>query len=220
MKGHASQTSQMSIVRLAALTVTLAACGGGGGGAPPIVIPSVPAGAFEAGCQQLCTLAPGETICTAKHAEYCLAHCRASTRDLPTACGDCLIAAGTPIAGYTDSSGSYCAVGGAASLASCKADCDDAGAAGPSPDLEVICQLECTFYMHQHVPAICSADGSAGCLADCRSAIATRGRVCAQCFAEQTGYSAFCLNDECDCETSFTTTGFGCETLCDTLPPT
>src|SRR5207237_1142747 len=84
------------------LTAGIAGCGGGGHSAPQVIIPDVPAGAFEAGCQQLCTLGPNETVCTAKHAEYCLASCRARTRDPPLACSmasssDCRAACRTAI---------------------------------------------------------------------------------------------------------------------------
>src|SRR5438876_4682067 len=110
-------TRPASIVRgmsVLMATAALAACGGGGGRS--VVIPDVPVGAFEAGCQQLCTLAAGETVCTATHAQYCLASCRARTRDLPQACGDCLITAGTPISGFVDTFDNtpYCTVGGPA----------------------------------------------------------------------------------------------------------
>ena len=147
-----------SVVHLIALTTALGACGGGGSSAPPVVIPEVPAGAFEAGCQQLCTLAAGESICTPKHAEFCVARCRAVTRDLPQACGDCLIAAGTPIRGMTDEFGPSCSAGGAGSLSSCRAACDDAGAVPPSPDLELLCQLECGFYTDEPAPLACSLE--------------------------------------------------------------
>jgi len=206
----------MSVLMLAA---GLAGCGGNS--ARPVVIPDVPAGAFEAGCQQLCTLAPTETVCTAKHAEYCLASCRARTRDLPQACGDCVITAGTPIGGYIDNSSKppmpYCTVGGPASLETCSTMCDDAGAAGPSADLDVLCQLECSFYMMQKAPVACSMDAAKDCLTSCRSAIAAQPRICAQCLAEQTGHGVICLNGDCDCLNSWET--FGCDTLCDTMPP-
>ena len=131
---------------LVALTAVLGACGSDG--PPPVVIPEVPAGAFEAGCQQLCTLGATERICTPKHSEFCVARCRAATRDPPQACGDCLIAEGTPILGTTDSFGDSCNAGdvGSLSSSSCRAACDDAGAAAPSPDLDVLCRLECMYY--------------------------------------------------------------------------
>src|SRR5205085_44573 len=126
----------LSSLRLWALAAALAGCGGGNGGsgARSVVIPDVPAGAFEAGCQQLCTLGTNETVCTAKHAEYCLASCRARTRDLPQACGDCLITAGTPISGYVDSTSdhtAYCTVGGPADLTTCPSMLDDSGPPAP-----------------------------------------------------------------------------------------
>ena len=51
-------------------------CGGGGDAARPVVIPKVAPGEFEAPCADLCTLAAGDTACTAKHAEFCVARCR------------------------------------------------------------------------------------------------------------------------------------------------
>lgn len=208
-------------ISLLTVTAALAACGGGNNGGRPVVIPDVPVGAFEAGCQQLCTLAAGETVCTAKHAQYCLESCRARTRDLPQACGDCLITTGTPISGFVDTADHtpYCTVGGPGSLTTCATACDDAGAAPPSPDLELFCQLECSFYMDQGTPLACSMSASADCLSACRSAIAAQPRICAQCLIEQTGHGQICLNSDCDCINTFTMSMFGCDTLCDTLPP-
>jgi hypothetical protein len=211
----------VSILRWAGLTATLAACGGGGGsGARPVVIPDVPAGAFEDGCQQLCTLLPDEKVCTAKHAEFCLANCRARTRDLPQACGDCLITVGTPISGFVDnaSGSAYCTIGGPADLETCASACDDAGAAAPSPDLDVLCQLECSFYMQERTPLACSMDAAADCLSACRAAVATQPRVCAQCQMEATIPGQICINNVCDCANTFPVTT-GCDTLCDTAPP-
>jgi hypothetical protein len=216
MRGHAAT------VRLAGLTAVLAACGGSGGGARSVVIPDVPVGAFEDGCQQLCTLAPGESVCTATHAQFCLALCRAVTRDLPQACGDCLITAGTAISGYVDnfSNTAYCTIGGPASLTTCANACDDAGAAAPSPDLEVLCQLECSFYMQERAPLACSMGASADCLAACRSTIAAQPRICAQCVIDQTAPGQACINNDCDCANTFmSSTTLGCDTLCDTTPP-
>jgi hypothetical protein len=219
MNGSSLAPPSLSFLRLLALAAALAGCGGGDSGRP-VVIPVVPAGAFEAGCQQLCTLAAGETVCTAKHAEFCLASCRARTRDLPQACGDCVIAAGTPISGYVDNSPpptAYCTVGGPASLQTCATMCDDAGAAAPSPDLDVLCQLECSFYMMQKAPVACSMDAAMDCLTACRSAIAAQPRICAQCLAEGTNHGVICFNSDCDCLNSWQT--FGCDSLCDTMPP-
>src|SRR6478609_4149590 len=109
---------ELSLV-LVVSAVLLAGCGGGGKTARPIVIPTVAPGAYETPCQTLCTLASGEKICTATHAEFCLERCRAATQNLPTACADCLIAAGTPITGYTNGD-SYCDVGGPADVTACE----------------------------------------------------------------------------------------------------
>ena len=216
MTGPASIVRGMSVLMV---TAALAACGGGGGRS--VVIPDIPVGAFEAGCQQLCTLAPGETVCTATHAKYCLASCRARTRDLPQACGDCLITVGTPIAGFIDTSDNtpYCTVGGPADLTTCATMCDDAGAAGPSPDLDVFCQLECSFYMDQRTPIACSMSAAGDCLTACRAAIAAQPRICAQCMAERTGHGQICINNDCDCIDSFPASTLGCDTLCDMTPP-
>ena len=215
-----AKAPKVPILCIAGLTAALAACGGSSG-ARPIVIPDVPAGAFEEGCQQLCMLAPGEAICTAKHAEFCLANCRARTRDLPQACGDCLTTVGTPISGYVDNFDGtpYCTVGGPADLQTCASACDDAGAAGPSADLDVLCQLECSFYMEKKAPLACSMDASGDCLSACRGVIAAQPRVCAQCQIERTSHGQICFNSDCDCLNSFDTSGFGCDTLCDTMPP-
>ena len=170
------------VVHVVALTAVLGACGSDG--PPAVVIPEVPAGAFEAGCQQLCTLGATESICTPKHSEFCVARCRAATRDLPQACGDCLIAEGTPILGTTDSFGDSCNAGdvGSLSSSSCRAACDDAGAAPPSPDLDVLCRLECMYYTDNHTPFACSADAVGDdCLMPCQALIAAQGRICAQC---------------------------------------
>jgi len=224
MHGYPAQSVRRSVVRLLALTSALTACGGGGGGgggAAAIVIPVVPTGAFEAGCQQLCTLSPNETVCTAKHAEFCLELCRARTRDLPQTCGDCLIAVGTPISGYVDnfSNTPYCTVGGPALLTTCANQCDDAGAAAASPDLDLLCQLECSFYMDQRTPFACAMSDAADCLAACRTAIAAQPRVCAQCQVERTEHGQVCINSDCSCANNFPMPAFGCDALCDTMPP-
>jgi hypothetical protein len=192
--------------------------GGGGKSGAAIVVPVVPAGANEAACQSLCTLGAGETICTAKHAEFCLALCRASTRDLPTACAACVLAAGTPIKGDMIGSESYCHVGGAANLSECETECDD-GAGQPAPALETLCQLYCSFYTQSPTPFACSVMASKDCLTSCRSTIAARGRVCAQCVTEQTLPGSSCFNDDCDCLNSYSTTESGCSSLCDATKP-
>jgi hypothetical protein len=207
-------------VRFAFLACLLAACGGSDSDSG-VGIPEVPAGAHEAACQSLCTRAQGETVCTAAHVEFCVAQCRAMTRDLPAGCADCLIANGTPTAGGVDSFGdSYCSVGVLGELSFCSAQCDDAGVAGPSSDLEVQCQLACGFYTQNPRLFACSAEASAECLAECRSRIAASGRLCAQCVIGQTLPGSVCFNDDCDCLTSFDdTVTFGCSMLCDMQPP-
>lgn len=220
---------------LAVSAVVLAACGGGGGSGASgagggggagntggaIMIPEVAPGAYETACQSLCTLAAGEKICTATHAAFCVARCRATTQDLPTACADCLIAAGTPIAGFTDSSGdSYCDVGGPADISACATACDDGGSAPPAPELETQCQLACGFYVQEAQPLACSAQGSADCLTACRAAIAADGRICAQCLIGMTIPESACFNNVCDCSPGFRSdTTLDCTTLCDATPP-
>ena len=132
---------------IAALAFGLAACGGGSGkNVRPVVIPDVPAGEHEAGCLSLCTLSASQTVCTATHAQYCLARCRAATRDLPAACADCLIANGTQIQDdIRDPETMYCWASGVAGVGDCAAECDDGGATPPAPDLETECQLICGF---------------------------------------------------------------------------
>ena len=188
----------------------------------PVNVPVVPAGAYEADCQRLCTRAPGDDDCTAKHAEFCVATCRARTNDLPATCATCLIAAGVTIHGDTDSFGDpSCVVGGPASLGACRAECDDSGTAAPAPTLASLCTLTCQFYMSDVDPLACSADGSADCDTQCATTIAARGRVCAQCVIEQTGTSRTCINGVCDCQPLFDSTPpFGCDALCDDQPPT
>lgn len=205
-------------VPLVILGVLAAACGGDDG--RPVNIPAVAAGAFETDCQRLCTLASGDDHCTAKHAEFCLASCRARTNGLPAACGNCLVAAGAVIHGDVDGFGDpFCAVGGPADLTACATECDDAGAA-PSTGLGVQCQLACTFYMQDTTALACSEDGSAECLAGCNAAVAANGRVCAQCLIEGTIPSRICINDDCDCQPYFDSDpGFACESLCDANPP-
>jgi hypothetical protein len=222
MNASTTWRSRVSVVCLSVLAPVFAACGGGGGGGgKTVTIPEVPVGAFEAGCQQLCTLAPNETVCTAKHAYYCLQNCRARTRDLPSACGDCLITAGTPIAGYVDNATNtpYCTVGGPADLVTCASVCDDAGAAAPSPDLDLFCQLRCSFYMKEKTALACSMTAASECLMPCRDNIAAQPRICAQCMIEQTGQNQICMNSNCDCVNTFPTSSGTCDTLCDTLPP-
>jgi hypothetical protein len=220
---------------LAALAATLSCGGGGGGGAsdgggtggsgpasPTIVVPVVPPGDHEAACQSLCTLATGEKVCTAKHAEFCVARCRASTRGLPAACADCLLSTGNgiPISGETISGDSYCTVGGAAKLTACPTACDDGGGAPPASDLETLCQLYCGYYVQAPMAIACSTASAADCLAACRATVASKGRVCAQCLIEQTRPGESCINDACDCVNSFDNDpSFSCTTLCDSSPP-
>jgi hypothetical protein len=218
-------TARGSVVYFIALAAALAACGGSDG-PPPIVVPEVPVGAFEAGCQQLCALGAGETICTPKHSEYCVARCRAATNDLPQACGDCLIANGTPILGTPDPDPQFddsCNAGEVGSLtsSSCRAACDDAGAAPPSQNLDLLCRLECMFYTSDHTPFACSASAVGDdCLMPCQALIAAQGRICAQCtIGQNIGTGKICFNDECECLNSLSSSMFGCETLCDTMPP-
>ena len=207
---------------VAAALLVIGACGGGGGGggggARPVVIPTVAAGDSEAACADLCTLAAGDTLCTAKHAEFCVARCRVVTRDLPQACAACLIAAGRHIEGYTSGSDSYCTVGGPAELGACETECDDAGAAPASAEMETLCELTCGFYMQDPTPLACSVDASADCFTDCRATASVKGRVCAQCTIEQTIPGRVCINDECDCLNTWPLTTV-CESMCDALPP-
>lgn len=203
---------------IVAVIVALAACGDE---ARPVNIPEVPAGASEAACQQLCTRAPGDEGCTAKHAEFCVASCRARTNGLSAACASCVIAAGQPIGSYEQFDETYCEVGGPATLSACAAECDDGGAAPPAPALATLCELQCELYMQDPTPLACSAEGSADCSAGCAAAIAAQGRICAQCLAEQVIPSQVCFDDVCDCSPIFDgDPSFGCETLCDALPPT
>jgi hypothetical protein len=209
-------------VRFAALAFVLGGCGGdSSSNGRPYVVPVVPAGASEAGCQTLCTLSATETVCTAQHVEFCIASCRASTQGLPAACADCLIANGRPIEGGVDSGGEgFCSVGSLGEISFCSTQCDDAGATPPAPDLETQCQLACGFYTDNPVPFACSADASADCLGACRVAIAARGRICAQCLIGQTLPGSVCFNDDCDCLISFdATVNFTCSMLCDNQPP-
>lgn len=202
----------------AAIAALFVACGDSG---RPVNIPMVPAGAYEADCQRLCTRASGDDSCTAKHAEFCLAECRARTNGLPQACATCLIAAGAVIHGDTDGFGDpTCATGGPASLGACRDECDDAGSAAPDPSLASFCDLTCGFYMSDVDPLACSDEGSADCRSKCASTIAAKGRICAQCTIEQTGTSRTCINNDCDCEPLFDETPpFGCDELCDSSPP-
>ena len=198
--------------------MVMAACGGDD--ARAVDIPVVAANAFEADCQTLCTLGTEEDICTAKHAEFCLASCRVRTTGVSEACGVCLIDQGSPIRGFVSGSFSYCATGGASSLAGCEAVCDDGGAAGPAPTLAASCTLTCELYMQDHQPLACSSEGSALCRQGCAAAIAGRDRQCAQCLIEQTLPTRSCINDECDCEPQFDDQiSFGCEDYCDDQLP-
>jgi hypothetical protein len=202
----------------AAIAALIVACGDSG---RPVDIPTVPAGAYEADCQRLCTRAGGEDTCTAEHAEFCLAECRARTNGLLPACASCLVAAGEVIHGDADGFGDpICVTGGPSSLGACRTECDDAGAAAPDPSLASFCDLTCGFYMADADPLACSEDGSADCRSKCAATIAARGRICAQCTIEQTGTSRICINDDCDCEPLFDETPpFGCDELCDSSPP-
>jgi hypothetical protein len=210
------------ILGVAVVAAMAATCGGGGdSGARPVVIPQVPAGDREADCMALCSLLPTQTVCTATHAEFCLSRCRAATHDLPAACADCILAQGAQIQDDIRSADEqYCWVSGPADLSTCAA-CDDAGAAAPSPDLEVQCQLACGFYTGNHVALACSDAASADCLTACRALIAAQDRVCAQCVIEQTIPGRSCINDDCDCAITFNNSvaGLTCRDLCDTMPP-
>jgi hypothetical protein len=211
-------TRAMRRASAAILVAAAAACGGDG---RAVDIPAVPAGEYEAGCQTLCARADGDEGCTAKHAEFCLASCRARTNGLPAACGECLIAEGRPIAGFTDSFDELaCDTGGAAELGACRDACDDAGAAPPAPALAALCELQCRFYMQDATPLACSADGSAACLGECAAAVANQPRVCAQCIAEGVIPSRSCINDSCDCDPFLNPNpAISCSTLCDDRPP-
>src|SRR5262245_38299098 len=98
----------MSPMPRAPSLIVIAVIAGCGGGGRSVDIPAVPAGDYEADCQALCAIADGDTICTATHAEFCVAKCRARTNGLAPACGDCLIANGTQIMGYTQFEDNYC----------------------------------------------------------------------------------------------------------------
>jgi len=204
--------SIMTTLVFAAIT----ACGGGG---RPVDIPVVPAGEYEADCQAMCTLAAGEQICTATHAEFCVAKCRARTNGLATTCAACLLAAGTPINGFTNQFGdSYCTVGGPADMTACVAECDDAGAVPSPPSIDVLCDLECDFYIQGEDPIACSAAGADPCRADCAATIAAEGRICAQCLIDQTIPTSSCFGNDCDCEPIFDNDPtFGCMDLCDAI---
>lgn len=211
-------TRSIQVLGVVAMTMVLAACGED---ARPVNIPTVPAGASEADCQRLCTLAPGDDACTAKHAEFCVASCRARTNGLASTCAACVISRGTQLAGGVDGFGDpFCSTGGPADLSSCDTECDDGGGV-PAPELSALCELSCNFYMQDTTPLACSADGSADCRAGCTAAVAAQGRLCAQCLIEHTIPSRICINDDCDCEPFFDgDTGFGCMELCDTMLPT
>jgi hypothetical protein len=86
-----------SIAVLVLLVLAAAACGED---ARPVVVPVVPAGAYEADCQRLCTIPTGDAHCKPKHAEFCVASCRARTNGLTPTCASCLIAAGSTIHGF------------------------------------------------------------------------------------------------------------------------
>ena len=200
------------------LVVAVVACGDGD---RPVTIPVVPAGASEADCQRLCTLASDEAQCTAKHAEFCVASCRARTNGLTPTCAACVIAAGTQLDGFVNGFGdAYCSIGGPAVLSSCTTACDDGGGP-PAPELATQCDLACNFYMQDPTPLACTADGSADCRAGCAAAVAAKGRICVQCLIEHTSPSRICINDECDCEPYFDDDPtFGCMELCDAALPT
>jgi hypothetical protein len=211
------QTTTPRIQHACLLAIVLS-CGGGGGSNPgqSVVIPEVPPGAHETACQDLCMLRAGETICTAKHAEYCMARCRASTRDLPVACADCVLSASKahPIEGVTIASNSYCTIGGPGDLSACATECDDKNAQ-PAPDLDTLCQLYCSFYVQEPKPRVCPEASSADCLSACRATIGAKGRVCAQCLIEQTIPGISCIGDDCQCLNSFNDgTASACMSLC------
>lgn len=209
----------IAVLTGAAVASLIAACGDDG---RPVNIPMVPAGEYEAMCQTMCTLASGEDICGAKHAEFCLASCRARTNGLPSACATCLFDRGAAIAGEEDGFGDpVCNTGGPAKLDACQQECDDGGAAAPSPALADLCDLTCGFWMTDEEPLACSEEGSADCRTRCAATIAAKGRVCAQCTIDQTGRSRTCINGECDCEPLFDETPpFGCDDVCDNQAPT
>lgn len=203
---------------MAILVMALGACGSDD---RPVDIPEVEAGAFEAGCQTLCTRMAGDDGCSAKHAAFCLASCRVRTNGMTAACGQCLITEGDQIHSFTDSFGDLsCTVGGAAGLDACRTECDDAGAAPPAASLSVLCDLECKFYMQDPEPLACSADGSAACLTECSGAVTNQNRVCAQCLIEGVIPSKGCINDACDCDPFFQgDPAVRCASLCDDRPP-
>lgn len=205
--------ARFAIAAGAAVAVMAVACGSED---RPVNIPTVPAGAYEADCQRLCTIASGDDTCTAKHAEFCLAECRARTNGLPQACASCIIAGGTVIHGDSDGFGDpYCETGGPEKLGSCATECDDNGAAGPDPSLASFCELTCAFYMQDEEPLACSDEGASDCRTKCAATIAAKGRLCAQCTIEQTGTSRTCINGKCDCEPLFDETPpFGCDDFC------
>jgi len=208
----------MTRARMAMLAaIAVAGCGSD---KRPVNIPEVAPGEHEADCQTLCTLAADEEICTAKHAEFCVAKCRARTTGLAAPCAQCLIAAGTAIDGYTNETtgDSYCTVGGPADMTACAVECDDAGAVAAPPSLAVLCELECAFYIQGEEPVACTDEGADPCRMACAAALSANGRVCAQCLIDQTIPSLFCFDDDCDCEPIFDDdTGFGCMELCDAM---
>ena len=204
---------------LLVLVILVGACGED---TRPVNIPVVAPGDYEAECQRLCTIPAGDDQCKPKHAEFCLASCRARTNGLPAACAECMLTGGAVIHGYLNSfDDPACATGGPTGISSCEV-CDDGGAAPATPALASLCTLECAFYMQDPTPLACSDEGSAQCLADCAAVITARGRVCAQCLADQTGTVRICINDDCDCEPQFMDEpNFGCDDFCDDqLPPT
>lgn len=200
------------------IVVALAACGSDD---RPVDIPAVEPGAFEAGCQTLCTLPSGDEGCSAKHAEYCLASCRVRTNGMTAACGQCLLAAGEAIHGFVDAFGDVsCETGGAASLDACRDECDDSGATPPAPSLATLCELECKFYMEEPTALACSADGYEPCMTECAATIQNQGRLCAQCVIEGVVPTKTCFNSECDCSPFFNDNpAIACGTLCDDRPP-
>lgn len=203
--------------RMVLVALFLTACGSD---ERPVNIPMVAPGASEAACQELCTRAAGDEGCGDKHVEFCIASCRVRTNGLTEACASCLVAGGQAIMGGVDSFGDpYCSTGGPADLAACATECDDSGAAPPDATLATFCDLQCGFYMQDPSPLACTADGSAECRSACAAVAASDGRICAQCKIEGTIPSRTCINDDCDCSPFFNDDAFGCDTLCDALPP-
>ena len=171
-----------SVVRLIALTAALGACGSDS--PTPVVIPDVPVGAFEAGCQELCTLGDTETICTPKHSEFCVARCRAATRDLPQACGDCRSPRARP--SWDPRTVSATAATPAAS-AICRLRRAGRCATTPAPPRRRRTSTSSASSSACSTPTTarafaCSVDAVGDdCLVPCQATIAMQGRICAQC---------------------------------------